>query len=123
MLDIMKNCYEGVNARYLQVSKFPKGENCQVPNTLLNAVVTYWKANYSAPPVIPVAEDNLTPLEKEAVRISVASLREYLVNAFNGDIEKCNRIKKTAKGKFSSPDPLVSLFVSFRSAASSTSSL
>ena len=50
-------------------------------------------------------------LEKEAVRMS------------KNDIEKCNPIKKTAMGKMSSPDSLVSIFVSLRSAASSTSSL
>lgn len=120
---LLKTYFVDDHARYLLVSKLPKGDSCEVANTLLHEVVLYWKANYSSPPDVdvPVAND-YDPNMKEAMKMSVLELREYLIEVFAGDADKCNIIKKAPKGKFSSPDSLVSIFVEAK-VARATSSL
>jgi hypothetical protein len=116
----LKRYYKDQPEKYVQVSRFKKGESGDVPNTLLHEILTYWRANFDVPPEIAVdAAEEHDPIQMEAIKMNVKELRDFLVEAFTGDSLKCNRIRKTTKGNLT-PDSLV-IFVEFKYAGSNSS--
>lgn len=88
----------------------PRGESSLIPNCLLNLIVTYWKERFMTPPEAERNVLKLNNVQKEATNMSVAALREGLLEAYAGDSEKCGKIRRAQKGNFASPDSLVSMF-------------
>jgi hypothetical protein len=118
----LKRYYKDQPEKSVQVSRLKKAESGDVPNALLNEIVTYWWTNFDVHPEIAVdAAEEYNPIHMEAIKMNVKELRDFLVETFTGESLKCDRIRITTKGNFSTPDSLVRIFVEFKYAGSTSS--
>jgi hypothetical protein len=58
------------------------------PNTLTNVLITYWKENLTEPPEIINEEVEYNLIAKKIMKMTVDALREVLLEAYAGDVER-----------------------------------
>ena len=105
---MLKTYYPNDSKMTTKINLMKRGDNSSSPGTLMSSIVNYWKLNFLAPPE-DTAIAELTPLEREILKMSVPRLREILLEANAGDDDKCDHIKKEKRSGFDRAESLVSM--------------
>ena len=109
---ILKQYYEGSSEKCKEISKMPRGDSSDAPNSLMNLLVVFWRANFADPPeilpeaIVP-AEREYNFDEKRGNKMSVQALRKVLIANYAGDDSLCARIQNLPKGNPDTPNTLV----------------
>jgi hypothetical protein len=92
------------------INGMKKVDTSEAPDTLMHLIVTYWRKNFNEPPLIAMVEPERDSIADKVMIMTVDSLREVLIEAYAGDVERCAKIRTAAKGNMRTPDSLVHMY-------------